>query len=431
MKKNVTKSQKAIASNTGLLFNNVAIIGVGLLGGSIALAIKKHQLANKIIGCSSTNATIDKAKTLKIIDSGTIIHEDAIADADLVIICTPLSTYGDIIGKISAKLKKDAILTDVGSVKNIPTQVIMSCLNRDQQKNFVPSHPIAGTELSGPEAAFDSLFENKTVIFTNTGIDNKAALQKMQEFWQRIGAKTEIMDSVLHDEIYATTSHLIQIIASSFAYALSRKKDELVHEIIKNGGESFKKFIRLSGSDPIMWRDIFLLNKVNLLKLIKNFGYGIKSLRDSLGFGERTKISFRLNQAKEKYLKLAKIKGKKEENYSSKEGKINFPVNQEIWIYALPMLISCLILEEISEDIYQHSSGTGFYSLTENITSHRFNELIPGKMEQVLSQKETIIQVLEDCKYILDLFTITIEQDDQLSLQDILTKSRNIYKMVY
>jgi len=255
-----------MATNNSFL-NQVTIIGLGLIGSSLARILRDNHLARRIIGCSHSPETLAKAKELELIDAGTLIAADAVKRSEMVILCTPLSTYSTIAAQIAPTLKMGAILTDVGSVKQYAIDSITPYLRPGQF--FIPAHPIAGSEQSGIEAGNLQLFVDKKVIITPaTGFHGKAACDKVTHLWEACGASVMLMKAEKHDAIYADVSHAIQMIA--YAYALSIEEGHAAL-ICQQADVIFQQFIRLSASEPIMWRDITIANREAIIKAIKHF----------------------------------------------------------------------------------------------------------------------------------------------------------------
>lgn len=245
------------------LFNKIAIIGLGLIGSSIAKAAKKRGIASHIVAYNKTEATLERAVKMGIIDSAAKSPEDAAKNADLIVLCTPTRTYKQITAKIAKHINEHTVLTDAGSVKGEVIEEINQSLDKNSAPYYVPAHPIAGSEKSGLEAGDADLYEGKKVILTPTGINNAKATDKVKKFWEACGSNVSLMKAKEHDEIYALSSHILHFI--SFAFVNSIKDQPL------NNGDSFKKFIRLAGSSPAMWVDIFIHNKKAVLSNLNKF----------------------------------------------------------------------------------------------------------------------------------------------------------------
>ncbi len=278
------------------LFDRVAIIGLGLEGSSLARVIKREGLAGHIAGCARTRATLDTAMKLGFVDS---VHTDvaeAAADADLVMLCTPLGAYGDLAGKFAGALKPGCIVSDVGSVKSAVIRDIGPLL--PEGVHFVPGHPVAGTEKSGPEAGFAEMFENRYCILTPPPGTDGAAIELIAELWRRAGSMVEIMDAHHHDRVLAITSHLPHLIAYTIVATVADLEDQLrsesadgadvveMKEVIKYSAGGFRDFTRIAGSDPIMWRDVFLNNREAVLEMLGRFTEDLTALQRAIRWGD-------------------------------------------------------------------------------------------------------------------------------------------------
>ena len=206
------------------------------------------------------------------------------ADADLVIICTPLSAYAEIATKISGSLKSGSIVSDVGSVKRVTMEAIFPHL--PSFVHLVPGHPIAGTENSGPEAGFDTLFEDRWVVLTPPEGTNKRAIESVSQFWKLLGSKIEIMDAEHHDQVLAITSHVPHLIAYTIVGTATDLEERLKSEVIKFSASGFRDFTRIAASDPVMWRDIFLNNKEAVLEMLGRLTEDLSGLQRAIRDGD-------------------------------------------------------------------------------------------------------------------------------------------------
>ncbi len=247
-------------------FKRAAFLGMGLIGSSLARVMKRDGLVDHIIACARSGETRETALKLGIADSVTDEPKVAVSGADLVLLCTPVGAYQDLIKKISANLYPDTIVTDVGSVKQHVISSIRPYL--PEFVHFVPGHPIAGTENSGPAAGFDTLFENRWVVLTPEPETEPAAIKKVASLWRQAGARIEIMDAIHHDKVLAITSHVPHLIAYTIVGTANDLEDQLKGEVVKFAASGFRDFTRIAASDPIMWRDIFLNNQEAVLEML-------------------------------------------------------------------------------------------------------------------------------------------------------------------
>jgi len=269
---------------TDILFERVAFIGFGLIGSSLARVIKRDGLARHIVASARTQQTLDTALRLGIADSVATDPAEAVRDADLVVICTPVSTYGVIAKQIAANLAPGAIITDVGSVKTSVIKAVTPHL--PDGVHFVPGHPIAGTENSGPESGFDTLFENHWFLITPPPGTDPVAIERVAELWRRAGSNIEVMDSVHHDHVLAITSHVPHLIAYAIVGTATDLEDHLKSEVIKYSAGGFRDFTRIAASDPVMWRDVFLNNREAVLEMLGRLSEDLSGLQRAIRVGD-------------------------------------------------------------------------------------------------------------------------------------------------
>jgi cyclohexadieny/prephenate dehydrogenase len=270
------------------MFNKIALIGVGLIGGSIALAARRGGLARQIVAATRSAETAATANRLKLVDHcGTDLAE-ACKDADLVIVCTPVGACGEAARVIAPSLKRGCILSDVGSVK----QAVI----RDMQPHvppgvhFIPTHPVAGTENSGPEAGFAELFDGRWCILTPLPDSDPAAVDKLEVFWKALGSLVERLNPAHHDRILAITSHLPHLIAYTIVGTADDLGGHLNSEVLRFAAGGFRDFTRIAASDPTMWRDIFLNNREAVLEVLQRFQEDLFYLQRAIRWGEGDKL---------------------------------------------------------------------------------------------------------------------------------------------
>ena len=259
------------------MINRLCIIGVGLIGGSLALALKKAGYCHSIIGAGRNVDNLNKAIELNVIDEYETDLAKAVEGADVIVVAVPLGAMSDVFEKIAPVIKETAIVTDVGSAK---CAVVESAKIKLAEKfeQFVPGHPIAGTEQSGVEAAFDSLYQDRRVILTPLAENTADSVQVINNMWRAAGAHMDQMDAAHHDLILAGTSHLPHILAFSLVDCLNRVDD--VDEIFKYAAGGFRDFTRIASSDPVMWRDICLSNSEAILSMIERYQQELDDLKD-------------------------------------------------------------------------------------------------------------------------------------------------------
>jgi len=262
------------------MFKKVCIIGCGLIGSSIARAIKKKKLSNKIVSSNRSKITNKKVVKLGIVDDSSVDIKKMVRGSDLVIIATPLSSYKNVIFKIKNSLKNGAILTDVGSVK----KKVISLIEKNIPKNisWVSSHPIAGTEESGPGAGFADLFKNRWCILTPSKKTKDKDVRLLERFWKKIGSRVDIMNAKQHDYILSITSHIPHLIAYNIVHTTLNVKKKKNRDVIKYSAGGLRDFTRIAASNPIMWRDIFIQNRENTSKMIDKFIENLKGLKKAI-----------------------------------------------------------------------------------------------------------------------------------------------------
>ena len=266
------------------MFERAALIGIGLIGSSISHAARRAGVVGSVVGSARTPATLETAMRLGLIDQGFITAAEAVEDADLVILCTPVGLCGPIAKDISRHLKPGAILTDVGSVKAAIVRDVAPHV--PDGVHFVPGHPIAGTEQSGPEAGFAELFDGRWCILTPEPQTDGAAVEKLKAFWEALGSKVEIMAPEHHDLVLAITSHVPHLIAYNIVNTAAHLERVTDSEVIKFSAGGFRDFTRIAASDPVMWRDIFLNNKEAVLDMLGRFTEDLTALQRAIRFGE-------------------------------------------------------------------------------------------------------------------------------------------------
>lgn len=269
-----------------MLFNKVAIIGIGLIGSSLARVIKHNMLAEEISVYDKNSEYRKKAVELGIADVSADTPGAVAEDADLVVLATPVGAYGNLTREIIPFLKKGAIITDVGSIKKYSVAEIEKGIPENSEIAFVAGHPVAGTEKSGPEAGFLELFEGRWCILTPSKLSTPEAIEKVSEMWRAAKMKIDTMTPEHHDKVMAAVSHLPHLIAFSIVGTVADLEGYEKQEIIKYSASGFRDFTRIAGSDPTMWRDILLNNRDTILELIQRFVEDLIALQRNIRWGE-------------------------------------------------------------------------------------------------------------------------------------------------
>ncbi|MSO88801.1 MAG: prephenate/arogenate dehydrogenase family protein [Rhodospirillaceae bacterium] len=270
------------------LFDRVALIGIGLIGSSLARVLRREGLVGHIAVHSRSESTRTKVRDLNLADSLHGTPEAAVAGADLVVICTPLSAYGDIAAAIAPHLKAGSILTDVGSVKQSVIRDVGPLVPAGV--HLVPGHPVAGTEHSGPEAGFADLFRDRWCILTPPPGTDETAVNRVADMWRRCGMNVEIMEARHHDQVMAMTSHLPHLIAYTIVGTATDLEGHIDADVIKFAAGGFRDFTRIAASDPVMWRDIFLNNREAVLEMLGRLTEDLAALQRAIRWGEGEKL---------------------------------------------------------------------------------------------------------------------------------------------
>jgi cyclohexadieny/prephenate dehydrogenase len=266
------------------IFERIAIIGFGLIGSSLARAVRAHGLVRTIVACDRSEEARATIARLKLADEITDDPATAVREADLVVISAPLGAYAEIVKRMAPALKPGAIVSDVGSVKGPVVRDLPGLLPKNV--HLVPGHPIAGTENSGPGSGFETLFEGRWFIMTPLSGADEAAVRKVGELWAGCGSEIEIMDAAHHDKVLGITSHLPHLIAYTIVGTAANLEEDARAEVIKFSASGFRDFTRIAASDPTMWRDVFLNNREAVLEMLQRFTEDLTALQRAIRFAE-------------------------------------------------------------------------------------------------------------------------------------------------
>ena len=262
------------------VFNKVCIIGLGLIGGSIGLSLKRLNSSSQVVGYAKTKSTLKRAVERGLVDKVEENLINAVNDADFVILATPLSMFKSIIGEISPFLKEGCIISDTGSAKLSVIKELKNIIPGNIE--FVPGHPIAGTEESGPDSGFAELFDNRWCILTPTEDNTSNAIHLVKKFWESLGSKVEIMEPSHHDKVLAITSHIPHLIAFNIVGTANNLANVTEKEVVKYSAGGFRDFTRIAASDPKMWSDIFTYNSDAVLEMLELFSNDLAKLKDAV-----------------------------------------------------------------------------------------------------------------------------------------------------
>lgn len=266
------------------VYDRVALIGLGLIASSMFWAIKRAGLAGEVTGYARSQETRDTARRIGLCDRVFDSAREAVEGADLVVLCVPVGVMGDVAADLAPALKPGATISDVGSVKRAVIDAVAPHI--PETVHFIPAHPLAGTEHSGPESGFESLFDNRWCLLVSDNGADEQAIAALQQLWQGMGAKVERMDPDHHDRVLAVTSHAPHLIAYTMvgvADDLSRVTDS---EVIQYSAAGFRDFTRIAASDPTMWRDVFLANKDATLEILGRFTEELFALQRAIRRGD-------------------------------------------------------------------------------------------------------------------------------------------------
>ena len=266
------------------LFNKLALIGVGLIGSSIARIARRDSIAKEIAISTRSPPTLERARALGLADQYCIDPAQAVKDADLVILCVPVGACGSIGKAISGSLKQGAIVSDVGSVKSSVVRQLKPHLPAGV--HLVAAHPVAGTEYSGPDSGFATLFQGRWCILTPEADADPLAIAKVRGFWEACGSNVEVMSPEHHDLVLAITSHVPHLIAYNIVGTAADLESVTQSEVIKFSAGGFRDFTRIAASDPTMWRDVFLHNKDAVLETLGRFSEDLSALQRSIRWGD-------------------------------------------------------------------------------------------------------------------------------------------------
>lgn len=272
------------ATRPGFHVERIALIGVGLIGSSLARCLRRDAAVGHIAVTARSHATLDTARDLGLADSATTDPRQAAEGADIVVLCTPLGAYADIARAMAPGLKPGCIVTDVGSTKQSVIRDVGPHL--PEGVHLVPGHPIAGTEHSGPAAGFAELFRGRFCVLTPPPGTDETATARIRAMWEQAGMTVHILDAEHHDRVLAITSHLPHLIAYTIVSTATDLEEHLKREVIRYSAGGFRDFTRIAASDPVMWRDVFLNNREAVLEMLQRFTEDLTALQRAIRWGE-------------------------------------------------------------------------------------------------------------------------------------------------
>ena len=289
------------------LFRRLALIGIGLIGSSVARISKERGgIAEEVVACARTQASLDRVVELGIADRTELDPGKAVVGADCVMLCAPVGAFADLAIRIAPHLEPGSILTDVGSTKQSVIRDVGPLV--PERVHFVPAHPVAGTEHSGPDAGFATLFEGRyTLIVPPPGTDEDA-VEKISELWRRCGSLVERMEPSHHDKVLAIVSHLPHLIAFTICGTADDLADESRSEVLRFAASGFRDFTRIAASDPVMWRDIFLNNREALLEMLARFLEDAQAMARAVRWGDADYIEDKVGRGRKIRRSLIELK---------------------------------------------------------------------------------------------------------------------------
>ena len=269
---------------SGRVFERLCVIGLGLIGASVALAARRSGRVGAIVAYDADPAVRARVAELGLADRVAGTAAEAVADCDHVVLCVPVGAVGAVAAEIAAHLAPGAVLSDVGSVKGAVVEAVLPHL--PEGVAFVPAHPVAGTEFSGPDAGFAALFENRWCILTPCAASPEAAVVRVRALWEGFGARVDAMSPAHHDLVLAITSHVPHLIAYNIVGTAAHLETVTNSEVIKFSAGGFRDFTRIAASDPTMWRDVFLNNREAVLEMLGRFLEDLSALQRMVRFGD-------------------------------------------------------------------------------------------------------------------------------------------------
>ena len=279
------------------VFRRLTLLGVGLIGSSIArIARQRGDIAAEVVVNARSRQTLDRVVQLGIADRVELDPAEAVKGADCVMLCAPVGAFADLAARIAPHLAPGAVLTDVGSTKQSVIRDVGPLV--PPGVHFVPAHPIAGTEYSGPDAGFVELFQGRWTLLTPVPGTDEEAIAKVEELWQRCGAQTERMEPAHHDRVLAIVSHLPHLIAFTICGTADDLADESRQEVVNFAASGFRDFTRIAASDPVMWRDVFLNNREALLEMLQRFMEDAQAMARAVRWGDAAYIEDKVERGR-------------------------------------------------------------------------------------------------------------------------------------
>jgi cyclohexadieny/prephenate dehydrogenase len=288
------------------LFQRIALLGMGLIGGSIARAVRERGIAGEIVAHAKSARTLSRVAELNIADRVEADAAAAVQGADCVILCAPVGAYAELAATIAPHLAAGSILSDVGSTKQSVIRDVAPLVPAGV--HFVPAHPLAGTEHSGPDAGFPELFHGRWCLLTPPPETDPAAVEKISELWRQLGSMVSVMEPAHHDRVLAIVSHLPHLIAFTICGTADDLADETRQQVLQFAATGFRDFTRIAASDPTMWRDVFLNNRDALLEMLARFTEDAQAMAKAVRWGDADYIEDRISRGRKIRKSLIELK---------------------------------------------------------------------------------------------------------------------------
>jgi prephenate dehydrogenase len=379
---------------------HITIIGLGLLGSSLAKVLKKKFPKLEITGCNRDEKTLDKALELGIINNAFTNASDAVSNADIIVLCIPLGAYKEVTAKIADKMKSGAILTDIGSVKQFTINIVEPII-AGKNISFIPAHPIAGSEKSGIDASFAEIYYGKKLIITPQEGAKQQEVDLIANMWQAAGSNIEILDAQHHDAVYGGVSHLVQIVISSYAITLNRYNATGDSSILFADNTVFSRFTRLAGSNASMWTDICIANRTSITTNLRDFRWRLKTITSDLH--DLGNINASVSEAR---------------NIRSELNGVHNLILGNHNLIAAKLIASALLTSQDIKNI--HYAGTGLRDATCVVSE------TPITISDV--QQEELNNFFQKFADVINQFIAAVKSGDNIKLYELFQESSDYYQ---
>ncbi|NDF12826.1 MAG: prephenate dehydrogenase/arogenate dehydrogenase family protein [Proteobacteria bacterium] len=398
----------------------IMIIGLGLIGSSLARALMAKKATASVIGVDASKQSVKLAVEMGVVDEGTTSLSKFLDVADIVVLATPVKSYQRILEQIAPHVKDGTIITDVGSVKLSVIDAAKQTLSAEQRKLFVPAHPIAGTERSGVEAGFATLFKGKKLILCPAEDTDKKAVKRVEQMWKKTGATLEYMDAEAHDKVYAKVSHLVQLLSTAYAATLFSIPKTTLTEIHENCDANFLSFLRLAGSPSVMWRDVYLVNRTYISEATEQFLSQIRTYSAALRAKNDAQLKSEISASARRRADYNDVLGRKKEGKASHYKELK--AYGRAMMASLPLLIASGLMAQVEKKEYPFASGAGFDGFTRNLLFSSAD-----LVDSVAEHSTTTLTALEGFVEQLTILLACIRRGESEQLEKILEGTRTRY----